>query len=1130
MRGALVLLLCSPTLAQEWVVLEPDSLDGVASPAEMVRAEDGSLEVSGDAEVERYRFVFPTELEGITALRLEALPDPDLPQRGPGRATNGNFVLSELRLATRVGRTRRDVEFAHATASFSQVSWPVLAAVDGREDTGWAIHGAQGGPVEAVFNLAEQLGKGRRTLEVELVFAYGQLHSIGRLRVAVTNASGVVTASGVNGGLSNMEVAINGAIDRGVDYLTDRQDLDGSWAGDRNHYKVGGTALNAYALVKSGTRPEHQALRRALAYIDANPPEKTYEAGCVLMLYGALDHETYRDRARDILEDLLDWQIGDWGYPGGHANPSTGHVDLSNTQYGALGLWAASEMGLEVPAVAWRRLAEATLRYQRADGGFGYTPGAAPKGSMSAAGAAILALCIPNLEGGIQREAEIGLDAALAWLDTNFKPGENTGAGRGWLLYYLYGVERVGAFADRDTFNSMNWYQEGARFLLKQQKPKGEWHGDGRVLANTSFALLFLNKASASVTGPGVARGGKRTYGADDPAVGVNMRAAGDTPLTVWISSFGDELLDGYTFDDERDLGPRVVKVEYLTRGGVVLADSRGGGAEWSYNTRAPEAGWQRPDADLKRGWKKGVGGFGRIDSPQLAVRTEWEKDELWLARDLTIDPASLVEPRLEVSFSSSEGVASLGPQGPLLKLYDEEEGFAARLDQGGAKIAQVKGGASGEHALEVHAVQRFSPKIPGWDFRLREDPGPGEYRYLRFRWRKNAPNAKGGVMVQLALGGVWTQRYHAGPNSVNFQPSTEVDDEVPEEWTTVTLDLWGDVGDTRLTGIALTAMDGKAQFDGIYLARKKADLRREADLAVGAPEWDSSGAGAFAGADALVLEVNGERVVGLDHETVGFQTVLEGEALRAALKKGENRFALVVRNNDLGRALDLGIVDDRRLATIAGKPNRPAKDERFAARVSFPRPGEYEVWARVTLLDGADGEEVVFDSPSMHVQIQEAFDPALVEYARDTGRNLLFDGDVTVSASTEFANWPAVRAVDGRYDLAWLSADGDEAPSIEVRLRRALKADTLLLSHTRVDRHDPGRTTLPTRVAVTLNGKGDPIVVELDRSRLRKTEVPLGKGTKVRSFTVQVLDRTAGHPVKTAVGFAELELQQRGR
>jgi hypothetical protein len=1126
MRLVLLLLLSPSALTQEWVTLDPVKLDGAADPATITRESDGSLRVTGGPDVQRYELSFLTDLDGITALRIEGLPDGALPMKGPGRAKNGNFVLGEVRLASRVGRTRRDVELAHASASFSQVGWPILAAIDGRDETGWAVHGSQGKRVEAVFNLAEPLGKGRRTLTLELIFAFGQQHTLGRLRVAVTNAAGDVSAAGVNAGLTHLERAVNEAVGRGVGYISDQQDLDGSWAGDRNHYRVGGTALNAYALVKSGMRPAHQVLRRALAYIDANPPQKTYEAGCVLLLYAALDHETYRDRAQTVLEDLLDWQVGDWGYPGGHNNPSAGHVDLSNTQYGALGYWAASKMGLSVPPTAWRRLAEATLRYQRPGGGFGYTPGAGPKGSMSAAGTAVLALCVPHLEGGTLREAEVGLEKGIAWLDSSFKPTENTGAGRSWLLYYLYGIERVGAFADRKKLNSMDWYTEGARLLLKEQKGKGEWHGDGRVLANTSFALLFLNRASASVTGPGVARG-KHTYGADDPAVNVNLRAAGDTPLTMWISSFGDVLLDGYTFEGERDLGPRVVKVDYLTRGGVVLSDSRRGGGEWTYTEREPVPGWQRPVTTLKKGWKKGLGGFGRKDSPQVAVRTSWEKDELWLAHDLDLDPASLVEPRLEVSFSSSAGVAELGPQEPLLKLYDEEADFVGRLREGGAKIEQVKGGASGEHALQVAAVQRFSAKIPGWDFKIREKPEQGEYRYLRFRWRK----PKGGVMVQFAFSGTWSLRYHSGPNTLNWNPSIEVDDETPEEWVTVTRDLWADTGDARMTGIALTAMAGQAYFDGIYLARKKADLRREPDLAVGVPEWDPAAAGAFAGADALVIEVNGERVAALDRETVGFQTVLEGEALRGVLRKGTNRIALHARNNDLGRALDLGIVDDRRLATIAGKPDQPSNEERFAARVSFPRPADYPVWARVTLLDGTDSQEVTFDSPVLTAHVQEAFDPALVEYASDAGRNLLLDGEVSVTASTEFPNWPATRAVDGRYDLAWLSADGDEVPSIEFQLRRPVKADTVLLSHTRVDRHDAGRTTLPTRVAVTLNGKGDPIVVDLEPSRLRKTAVPLGQGTKVRSFTVQVVDRSEGkHPVKTAVGFAEVELHLRGR
>lgn len=41
---------------------------------------------------------------------------------------------------------------------------------------------------------------------------------------------------------------------------------------------------------------------------------------------------------------------------------------------------------------------------------------------------------------------------------------------------------------------------------------------------------------------------------------------------------------------------------------------------------------------------------------------------------------------------------------------------------------------------------------------------------------------------------------------------------DVPTEWTVVTVDLWKDFGEFALTGIAPTAMGGKALFDRIEL------------------------------------------------------------------------------------------------------------------------------------------------------------------------------------------------------------------------------------------------------------------------------------------------------------------------
>ena len=58
--------------------------------------DDGVITVSGEAgETEVYELSFATAMKDVKALRLEVLSDDALPGKGPGRANNGNFVLSE---------------------------------------------------------------------------------------------------------------------------------------------------------------------------------------------------------------------------------------------------------------------------------------------------------------------------------------------------------------------------------------------------------------------------------------------------------------------------------------------------------------------------------------------------------------------------------------------------------------------------------------------------------------------------------------------------------------------------------------------------------------------------------------------------------------------------------------------------------------------------------------------------------------------------------------------------------------------------------------------------------------------------------------------------------------------------
>jgi mono/diheme cytochrome c family protein len=83
---------------QAWTVLAPLRFDTTGG-SKLEKQSDHSLWASGTAAASETYIVTlqPPALAGaITALRLEVMPDPRLPQGGPGRDIYGNFVLSEV--------------------------------------------------------------------------------------------------------------------------------------------------------------------------------------------------------------------------------------------------------------------------------------------------------------------------------------------------------------------------------------------------------------------------------------------------------------------------------------------------------------------------------------------------------------------------------------------------------------------------------------------------------------------------------------------------------------------------------------------------------------------------------------------------------------------------------------------------------------------------------------------------------------------------------------------------------------------------------------------------------------------------------------------------------------------------
>ena len=77
-----------------WVVLTPQSFVS-ANGATLSRLSDNSILASGvHPATDVYTVTGFTSLTGITGIRLEVLPDASLPNNGPGRFGNGNFVLT----------------------------------------------------------------------------------------------------------------------------------------------------------------------------------------------------------------------------------------------------------------------------------------------------------------------------------------------------------------------------------------------------------------------------------------------------------------------------------------------------------------------------------------------------------------------------------------------------------------------------------------------------------------------------------------------------------------------------------------------------------------------------------------------------------------------------------------------------------------------------------------------------------------------------------------------------------------------------------------------------------------------------------------------------------------------------
>ena len=196
-----------------WTALRP--IEAVSDQgSSLTIREDWSVLASGELRgSDVYRITVKQPPSGLTAFRLEVLPDASLPHNGPGRAGNGNFVLTEFFVAAEQAAAatsansgdqppRRQLKFRRAAASHEQTDaaqdnpygkWAVEAAIDGDiqgKQWGWAILDQPGTPHRAVFELdADQAPTTDESLLIELHFMHDDpTHTLGCFRLWATNS------------------------------------------------------------------------------------------------------------------------------------------------------------------------------------------------------------------------------------------------------------------------------------------------------------------------------------------------------------------------------------------------------------------------------------------------------------------------------------------------------------------------------------------------------------------------------------------------------------------------------------------------------------------------------------------------------------------------------------------------------------------------------------------------------------------------------------------------------------------------------------------------------------------------------------------------------------------------------
>ncbi|MEM7477951.1 MAG: PSD1 and planctomycete cytochrome C domain-containing protein [Planctomycetota bacterium] len=181
-------------LLQSWRAAKPSKAEALHGTKLEIRDDASVLAKGKSPPTNSYTLEVEVTESNTTAIRVEVLPDDSLPQKGPGRAGNGNFVISELRVFP-IAENSEQFVLENATATFEQTQagnenpykkWAAAAAIDldvKGSTWGWAVMPEAGKSNVMVAEFKEPIEAGKYRVVVEQNHT-NPSHTLGKFRLS----------------------------------------------------------------------------------------------------------------------------------------------------------------------------------------------------------------------------------------------------------------------------------------------------------------------------------------------------------------------------------------------------------------------------------------------------------------------------------------------------------------------------------------------------------------------------------------------------------------------------------------------------------------------------------------------------------------------------------------------------------------------------------------------------------------------------------------------------------------------------------------------------------------------------------------------------------------------------------